>query len=75
MWGQTYSVLAGFGPGLFFLASVVVWAVFTLQDVVLTGLRQATFVPLNNLVFGLVKMGLLVALAGRCPRAGSSSRG
>ncbi|MGW0805655.1 lipopolysaccharide biosynthesis protein [Nonomuraea sp. NPDC002799] len=70
MWGKTYSVLAGFGPGLFFLASVVVWAVFTLQDVVLTGLRRATFVPLNNLIFGLVKMGLLVALAGALPTGG-----
>ncbi|NJP90514.1 hypothetical protein HCN51_13795 [Nonomuraea sp. FMUSA5-5] len=70
LWGKTYSVLAGFGPGLFFLASVVVWAVFTLQDVVLTGLRRATFVPLNNLVFGVVKMGLLVALAGALPAGG-----
>jgi O-antigen/teichoic acid export membrane protein len=70
MWGQTYSVLAGFGPGLFFLASVLVWSVFTLQDVVLTGLRRAPFVPLNNLVFGLVKMGLLVALAGALPDGG-----
>ncbi|MFI7706446.1 lipopolysaccharide biosynthesis protein [Nonomuraea sp. NPDC049480] len=70
MWGQTYSVLAGFGPGLFFLAAVVVWAVFTLQDVVLTGLRRAPFVPMNNLVFGVVKMGLLVALAGALPEGG-----
>ncbi|TDC91726.1 hypothetical protein E1292_42240 [Nonomuraea deserti] len=70
LWGETYSVLAGFGPGLFFLASVVVWAVFTLQDVVLTGLRRAPFVPLNNLIFGLVKMGLLVALAGALPSGG-----
>ncbi|GGS76460.1 lipopolysaccharide biosynthesis protein [Nonomuraea spiralis] len=70
LWGATYSVLAGFGPGLFFLASVLVWAVFTLQDVVLTGLRKATWVPVNNLVFGLVKMGLLVALAGALPDGG-----
>ncbi|MEU8319868.1 hypothetical protein AB0C33_16025 [Nonomuraea sp. NPDC048881] len=70
LWGKTYSVLAGFGPGLFFLASVLVWAVFTLQDVVLTGLRRATWVPVNNLVFGLVKMGLLVALAGALPDGG-----
>ncbi|MBF8185904.1 hypothetical protein ITP53_09130 [Nonomuraea sp. K274] len=70
MWGKTYSVLNGFGPGLFFLGSVVVWAVFTLQDVVLTGLRRATFVPMNNLIFGLVKMGLLVALAGALPAGG-----
>jgi hypothetical protein len=47
-----------------------VWAVFTLQDVVLTGLRRATFVPLNNLIFGLVKMGMLVAVAGALPSGG-----
>ncbi|WP_327090110.1 hypothetical protein OIE66_05685 [Nonomuraea sp. NBC_01738] len=70
LWGKTYSVLGGFGPGLFFLASVLVWAVFTLQDVVLTGLRRATWVPLNNLIFGLVKMGLLIALAGALPEGG-----
>jgi O-antigen/teichoic acid export membrane protein len=70
MWGQTYQVLGGFGPGLFFLASVMVWAVFTLQDVVLTGLRRATFVPMNNFIFGLVKMGLLVALAAALPEGG-----
>ncbi|WP_219469251.1 lipopolysaccharide biosynthesis protein [Nonomuraea rhizosphaerae] len=70
VWGQTYSVLGGFGPGLFFLVSVLVWAVFTLQDVVLTGLRAATWVPLNNFVFGLVKMGLLIALAGALPNGG-----
>ncbi|WP_336206212.1 lipopolysaccharide biosynthesis protein [Nonomuraea sp. LPB2021202275-12-8] len=70
LWGETYSVLAGFGPSLFFLAAVMVWAVFTLQDVALTGLRQATWVPLNSVVFGLVKMGLLVALAGSLPDGG-----
>lgn len=70
LWGKTYSVLGGFGPGLFFLGSVLVWAVFTLQDVVLTGLRKATWVPLNNLVFGLVKMGMLIALAGALPEGG-----
>ncbi|GAA2267630.1 hypothetical protein GCM10010149_05330 [Nonomuraea roseoviolacea subsp. roseoviolacea] len=70
LWGRTYSALGGFGPGLFFLGSVLVWAVFTLQDVVLTGLRKATWVPLNNLVFGVVKMGLLVALAGALPEGG-----
>ncbi|MFI6323494.1 lipopolysaccharide biosynthesis protein [Nonomuraea sp. NPDC050556] len=70
LWGKTYSVLGGFGPGLFFLASVLVWSVFTLQDVALTGLRRATWVPINNLVFGLVKMGLLVALAGALPSGG-----
>ncbi|GAA2665448.1 hypothetical protein GCM10010412_041780 [Nonomuraea recticatena] len=70
MWGEIYSVLGGLGHGLFFLGAVLVWSVFTLQDVALTGLRQAVWVPVNNLVFGLVKMGLLVALAGSLPEGG-----
>ncbi|MFI6819104.1 lipopolysaccharide biosynthesis protein [Nonomuraea sp. NPDC050328] len=70
LWGETYSWLGGLGPDLFFLGAVLVWAVFTLQDVVLTGLRQAVWVPVNSLIFGLVKMGLLIALAGALPHGG-----
>ncbi|MEV2265490.1 lipopolysaccharide biosynthesis protein [Nonomuraea africana] len=70
MWGEIYAVLGGLGHGLFFLGAVLVWSVFTLQDVALTGLRKATWVPVNNLVFGLAKMGLLVALAGSLPEGG-----
>jgi len=70
IWGPNYSSLTGFGPGLFFLASVAIWAVFTLQDVALAGLRKATWVPLNSLCFGLVKMGMLVALSASLPREG-----
>jgi O-antigen/teichoic acid export membrane protein len=32
-WGSAYAELGGLGPGLFFLASVLVWTIFTLQDV------------------------------------------
>ncbi|GII91482.1 lipopolysaccharide biosynthesis protein [Sinosporangium siamense] len=70
VWGDTYASLGGFGPGLFFLASVLVWSIFTLQDVTLAGLRKATWVPVNSLGFGLVKMVLLAALAGALPGDG-----
>ncbi|MFC7385344.1 lipopolysaccharide biosynthesis protein [Sphaerisporangium rhizosphaerae] len=69
-WGENYSTLAGVGPGLFFLASVAIWSVFTLQDVALAGMRKAVWVPVNSFSFGLVKMGLLVALAGALPDDG-----
>ncbi|MCW2878229.1 MAG: hypothetical protein JWQ95_2329 [Sphaerisporangium sp.] len=69
-WGANYATLAGTGPGLFFLASVAIWSVFTLQDVTLAGMRKAVWVPVNSLCFGLVKMGLLVALAGALPDDG-----
>ena len=39
------------------------WCVFSLQDAVLTGMRQAVWLPLENGVYGLAKIGLLVALA------------
>ncbi|MEU4406035.1 lipopolysaccharide biosynthesis protein [Streptosporangium sp. NPDC023963] len=70
IWGSVYADLGGLGPGLFFLASVLVWTVFTLQDVTLAGLRNAVWVPVNSLAFGLVKMGLLVALAYALPQGG-----
>ncbi|GII84387.1 hypothetical protein Ssi03_23770 [Sphaerisporangium siamense] len=69
-WGENYARLAGWGPGLFFLASVAIWSVFTLQDVALAGMRQAVWVPVNSICFGIVKMGLLVALAGALPDDG-----
>lgn len=70
LWGETYASLAGVGPGLFFLAAVLIWSVFTLQDVTLAGLRKATWVPVNSICFGLVKMVMLIALARAMPEDG-----
>lgn len=44
-------------------ASVVVWCVFSLQDAVLTGVRQAVWIPLENGLYGVLKIILLLALA------------
>ena len=51
-------------------ASVVVWCVFALQDAVLTGVRQAVWVPLENGLYGIGKIVLLVALAPVTPEYG-----
>ncbi len=48
---------------LLFVAGVVVWVVFALQDAVLTGIRATLWVPVENLVFGVFKLALLIALA------------
>ncbi len=69
-WGPTYASLGGLGPGLFFLASVLVWSVFTLEDVTLAGLRKATWVPVSSLCYGLIKMAMLVGLAYALPHDG-----
>ncbi|WP_067179367.1 lipopolysaccharide biosynthesis protein [Microtetraspora niveoalba] len=69
-WGDNYRDLAGLGPGALFVGAVLVWAVFTLQDVALTGLRRATWVPFSTIGSSLVKIVLLVALAGILPAQG-----
>jgi O-antigen/teichoic acid export membrane protein len=52
------------GPAeLFFVVSVIVWSLFALQDSVLTGLRQAVYIPAENAVYGIAKLAV-VAFAG-----------
>ena len=68
-------------PRLNFLGSTWTWfaacviatmasCVFTLQDAVLTGLRRTTWVPVENTVYALAKIVLLVALAGAATGTG-----
>jgi O-antigen/teichoic acid export membrane protein len=58
------------GFALWFIAATMAWCVFTLQDSALLALRAAVFVPVENLVFALVKIALLVALVEVSPRYG-----
>ncbi|HEY4276763.1 MAG TPA: hypothetical protein VGM91_01015 [Conexibacter sp.] len=46
-----------------FVVGVALWSVFALQDGVLTALRRASWVPVENALFGLVKLVLLFAFA------------
>lgn len=68
-------------PALRFLGSDVRWLVFFvaintastisgLQDSVMTGLRQARWVPVENTIFAVAKLGLVVAFATSHPQAG-----
>ena len=54
------------GPGqiLGFLTAVALWVIFSLQDPALIGVGRTTWVPLENLGFGLAKLGLLVVFSG-----------
>lgn len=47
--------------------AAAVWTVFTLQDFVLTALKRATVVPVENLLFALLKIVLLVLAARWAP--------
>jgi O-antigen/teichoic acid export membrane protein len=55
---------------LAFALSVAGWCVFTLQDSVLTALRGAVWVPVENTAFGIIKIALLVLLASVVPSLG-----
>lgn len=48
---------------VWFVVSTTAWTVFNLQDSALTGLRGSSWVPLENGVYGLVKLVLLVVVA------------
>ena len=51
------------GVAVWFVVATVAWSVFNLQDAALTGMRSAVWVPLENGVYGLVKLVLLVVVA------------
>jgi O-antigen/teichoic acid export membrane protein len=53
-----------------FCLSVAAWGIFTLQDSVLTALRGAVWVPVENAIFGVAKALLLIAFAGALPSLG-----
>lgn len=46
------------------VAGVVLWNVFALQDAVLTAARWAAAVPVENTIFGVMKIVLMIVLAG-----------
>ncbi len=56
--------------GLWFVLSMGIWCVFTLQDSVLTGLRDAVWVPVENTIYAIAKLILLVILAKVTPQYG-----
>jgi O-antigen/teichoic acid export membrane protein len=55
---------------LAFTLATISWCIFALQDGALTGLRQATWVPVENTIFAVAKVILLVLFAGVLPAYG-----
>ncbi|MXM62393.1 lipopolysaccharide biosynthesis protein [Streptomyces sp. HUCO-GS316] len=70
LWGASYAPLGTTGAGVLFVAACVAWALLTLQDGVLTGLRKAEWVPAGNAVFSAGKLGLLIVFATTLPVLG-----
>lgn len=71
--GVDEAMAAGASPWparLAFVAALVAWNLFTVQDAVLAGIRQAVWVPFENAIFAGAKIALLVVLAASMPRTG-----
>ncbi|MET9774319.1 lipopolysaccharide biosynthesis protein [Streptomyces sp. NPDC006367] len=70
LWGASYAPLGTPAAGALFVAACVAWALLTLQDGVLTGLRKAEWVPAGNAVFSVGKLILLAVFASALPVLG-----
>jgi O-antigen/teichoic acid export membrane protein/thymidylate kinase len=55
------------GLQAWFLCSTLAWCLFVIQDSVLTALGRAVWVPVENAVFSVLKLGLLALLAAMLP--------
>lgn len=51
--------------GVVLIGSVVLWNVFALQDAALTAARWAVVVPIENGLFGVLKIGIMIFVVGR----------
>ncbi|MEU1177298.1 lipopolysaccharide biosynthesis protein [Streptomyces sp. NPDC005820] len=70
LWGASYAPLGTPAAGAAFVVACVAWALLTLQDGVLTGLRRSGWVPIGNAVFSIGKLILLVVFATALPVLG-----
>jgi O-antigen/teichoic acid export membrane protein/aminoglycoside phosphotransferase (APT) family kinase protein len=53
-----------------FVAATMLWTIFALEDAVLTGLGEAHWVLVENIVYGILKLVVLVVIAGTVSRFG-----
>jgi O-antigen/teichoic acid export membrane protein len=60
----------GFLPAAIFVAAVVLWVVFTIEDAALVGFRSTFWVPVENTSFSVVKIALLPVFLVVAPRVG-----
>ncbi|MFI7500595.1 lipopolysaccharide biosynthesis protein [Streptomyces sp. NPDC049687] len=70
LWGASYAPLGTPAAGAAFVVACVAWALLTLQDGVLTGLRRSGWVPIGNAVFSIGKLILLAVFATALPVLG-----
>lgn len=71
IWAPSLGFLgSSLGFILWFVGATMSWCIFVLQDSALVGMRQAIWVPIENLFFALAKIGLLVVFVAILPLYG-----
>lgn len=60
--GHHVYISAGLGSGLLFLAAILLWVIFSIEDSALIGLRTTMWVPVENISFSLLKIMMLPLL-------------
>lgn len=55
---------------VWFVMSVVTGAIFVLQDSALTGVRAATFIPVENAAFSFAKLAMMIPFVSLLPASG-----
>jgi len=53
-----------------FVIAALVWGIFALEDAALTGLRRAAVVPVENTIYGVLKLVILLEYASLFPATG-----
>ena len=56
--------------GIAFVAATVIWGIFALEDAVLLSVRRSAIVPVENALYGVGKLVLLVGFASLLPSVG-----
>ncbi len=70
LWSPKLGFLGGGGWLIGFVLATGATTIFTLQDSVLTGLRAAKWIPLENSLYALAKLLLLIVLASTLSGSG-----
>ncbi|MEK6276832.1 MAG: hypothetical protein AABM29_02310 [Actinomycetota bacterium] len=70
LWSPKLDFLTEPGWLIGFTLATATMTIFTLQDSVLTGLQAAKWIPLENSLYSVAKLVLLLALAGAIPQSG-----
>ena len=64
LWAPADSFLSASAPlTVWFAVGAMTWCIFVLQDSALTGLGQTVWVPIENTIFGVAKIILLIIFA------------